>query len=162
MQLVRESFFASLEADVVHVSSMFPFGPYSFPSVGGAHARHHTSVTLYDLIPHIRSDVYLRDEQAARSYELQLAQLRRADLWLAISESSRREGLEQLGLPAHRVRNIPPGAEEQFNPRVLPADAEVALRVRYELWRPFVMYTGGIDPRKNVEGLIEAWAELPA
>jgi glycosyltransferase involved in cell wall biosynthesis len=87
MQLVREAFFASLDADVVHVSSVFPFGPFSLPTVGGGRARHRTSVTLYDLIPHLRRDVYLRDPQAAEAYDEQLAQLRRADLWLAISES---------------------------------------------------------------------------
>ena len=38
---------------------------------------------------------------------------------------------------------------------------ERALRERYCLTRPFVMYTGGIDHRKNIEGLISAYARLP-
>ncbi|REW28955.1 hypothetical protein DSK63_05340, partial [Mycobacterium tuberculosis] len=36
-----------------------------------------------------------------------------------------------------------------------------ALRARYSLHKPFVMYTGGIDHRKNIDGLIRAFALLP-
>ena len=35
------------------------------------------------------------------------------------------------------------------------------MRKEYQLCRPFIMYTGGIDPRKNIDGLIRAYAELP-
>ena len=35
------------------------------------------------------------------------------------------------------------------------------MRERYELKRPFVMYTGGIEYRKNIEGLIRAFGRLP-
>ena len=36
-----------------------------------------------------------------------------------------------------------------------------ALRQRHGLVHPFVMYTGGIDYRKNIDGLIRAYAALP-
>ena len=38
---------------------------------------------------------------------------------------------------------------------------EQELRNRYGLSRAFVMYTGGIDFRKNIEKLIDAYAQLP-
>jgi glycosyltransferase involved in cell wall biosynthesis len=160
-EALREAFFASLDADVVHVASVFEFGPYSCPTIGRGPGRHRTAVTLYDLIPHLNREVYLHRPEVARDYDGGLAQLKRADLWLAISESSRREGVEHLGLPDDRAVNISSAIDGHFAPGDVPADRDVQLRVHYGLWRPYVMYTGGIDPRKNVEGLIEAWARLP-
>ncbi|HYF18108.1 MAG TPA: glycosyltransferase, partial [Ramlibacter sp.] len=87
---------------------------------------------------------------------------RRADLWLAISEASRREGIERLSLPAGQVVNISSAADPHFIPGTVPPEYEAALRHRYGLWLPFVMYSGGIDHRKNIEGPISAWAALPA
>ena len=120
------------------------------------------AVTLYDLIPHIYADIYLHPTGSAPVYYERLDNLKRADLWLAISESSRREGVEHAGLPADRVVNISSAADEHFTPGTVPVEYEVGLRLQYGLWRPYVMYTGGIDHRKNIEGLIAAWAALPA
>ncbi len=161
-ELVREAFLASLKPDVVHVASLFESGPYSVTSVGLGTGTHRTAVTLYDLIPHVYPEIYLDRPKAARDYGEKIDHLRRADLWLAISESSRREGIERLGLPAQQVVNISSAADTHFTAGAVPAEHEAALRHRYGLWRPFVMYTGGIDHRKNIEGLIEAWAALPA
>lgn len=161
-ELVREAFLASLKPDVVHLCSMFESGIHSVSSVhAGVHALP-TAVTLYDLIPHIYPQHYLVTPQARREYEEKIGHLRRADLWLAISEASRREGMERLGLPADRVVNISSAADEHFTPGTPPPEREAALRGTYGLARPFVMYTGGIDHRKNVEGLVAAWARLPA
>jgi glycosyltransferase involved in cell wall biosynthesis len=161
LEAVRASFFASLHADIVHVASPFDFSQYAFGTIGGAPAPHRTAVTLYDLIPHVYSDVYLAPPGAADAYYTRLDSVKRADLWLAISESSRQEGIEHAGLPHDRVVNISSAADEHFVPGPVTPDHEVGLRVLYGLWRPFVMYTGGIDHRKNIEGLIEAWAALP-
>src|SRR3569832_1833719 len=35
LETVRHSFFESLAPDVVHLASLFEFGPYSFPTIGG-------------------------------------------------------------------------------------------------------------------------------
>jgi len=160
-ELVREAFLASLKPDMVHIASIFESSAYSVTSVHkGPHAVP-TAVTLYDLIPHIYPDIYQDTAQAAREYEEKIAHLRRADLWLAISESSRREGLERLDLPPAQVVNISSAADEHFTPASVNAEREASLRQQYALQRPFVMYTGGIDHRKNVEGLVRAWAALP-
>jgi glycosyltransferase involved in cell wall biosynthesis len=59
------------------------------------------------------------------------------------------------------VTNISAGIEECFSPGV-PSEIESdALRVRLGLVRPFAMYLGVIEPRKQFEGLIRAWARVP-
>jgi glycosyltransferase involved in cell wall biosynthesis len=160
-ELVREAFLAGLKPDIVHVASLFESGPYSYTSIGLGTGTHRTAVTLYDLIPHVYPDIYLHRPEAAREYGEKIDNLCRADLWLAISEASRREGIDRLSLPSEQVVNISSAADEHFTPGRLPARGEAALRRHYGLWRPFAMYTGGIDHRKNIEGLIAAWAALP-
>src|SRR3569832_640351 len=161
LETVRHSFFESLAPDVEHLASLFEFGPYSFPTIGEPPASFRTAVTLYDLIPHARRDIYFADGNTSRDYDAKLEHLRRADAWLAISESSRREGIDLLGLPADRVTNISSAADEHFYPRAVDPVWEANLRLHYGLSRPFAMYTGGIEFRKNIEGLIEAWGRLP-
>lgn len=162
-ELAREAFLASLRPDVVHVSSLFEgLGDDAVTSVGALSGNIPTAVTLYDLIPYIHRKPYLENPEVERWYLGKLEQLRRADLWLAISESSRCEGVEYLGLPNDRAVNISTDADAQFGPLELSAEGEERVRAKYGLSRPFVMYTGGIDHRKNIEGLIRAFSVLPA
>lgn len=156
---LRERFLESLRPDVLHVSSLFEgLGDDVTTSIGEVAADLPTAVTLYDLIPLVRRDVYLANPAVADWYERKLASLRRADLWLAISEHTRREGIELLGLPEDRVRSISSAVDPMFRP-VEPAD-EAALRRRYGLEKPFVLYTATIEPHKNVEGLFTAYGKL--
>ena len=141
---------------------MFESGIHSVSSIALTKAGFRTAVTLYDLIPHIYPHIYLDTEQAKTEYGEKFEHLRRADLLLAISESSRQEGLDRLGLMPSQVVNISSAADEHFTAAAVDAGREAALRGRHALARPFAMYTGGIDHRKNIEGLIRAWAALPA
>lgn len=162
-ELAREAFLASLRPDVVHVSSLFEgLMDDAITSIGALSRNILTAVTLYDLIPYIHRKPYLDNPDVERWYLGKLEQLRRADLWLAISESSRCEGVEYLGLPNDRAVNISTDADAHFGPLELSAEVEELVRKKYGLSRPFVMYTGGIDHRKNIEGLIRAFSTLPA
>lgn len=160
-ELIREHFLQQLRPDWVHVSSLFEGGDNSVTSIG-RFARLPTAVTLYDLIPYLHPEHYLAHPMVRSWYMRKLAHLRNADLLLAISEHSRQEAIEALGLPADRVVNVSTDADARF--RVIDMDRATvhSLRDRYGLRRDFVMYTGGIDYRKNMEGLIEAYACLPA
>lgn len=161
-ECVREAFLAELKPDLVHVSSLFEgFADDAVTSVGAFDRVLPTAATLYDLIPLLYRQRYLADPAREAWYERKLTHLRRADLVLAISESSRQEGIACLNLPAERVVNVSAAADAQFRPVAVTDDQQDALRRRLALQRPFVMYTGGIDQRKNVEGLIGAYARLP-
>lgn len=161
-EFLREAHLKSLNADFVHVSSLFEgLGDNAVTSVGSFTESCNTAVTLYDLIPLVNSDSYLSDRVVEQWYLRKLASLRRARLWLAISEHSRQEAIEWLGLPTGRIATIYPAADEMFRPIRLPVDEIRAILHRYGLERPFVMYTGGIDRRKNIESLITSYASLP-
>jgi glycosyltransferase involved in cell wall biosynthesis len=161
-ELLREKFLADLRPDVVHVSTLFEgLADEAVNSVGRLDATVPTAVTLYDLIPLLRPDDYLRKPVVKRCYMRRLQSLKRADLLLAISESSRREAIEALQILPERVVTIGAGLPRSFHGSEASHDAQETLTARYGLRRPFVLYTGGDDPRKNLEGLIAAFALLP-
>lgn len=159
-----EAFLASLEPDVVHVSSLFEgLSDDAVTSVGAyGYGRHLTVVTLYDLIPLINQERYLSNPVIDRWYRRKIDDIRRADLLLSISESSRQEGLTHLHFTDDQIVNISTAADPQFRPKTLSEKESENLKTKHGINRPFIMYTGGIDHRKNIEGLIEAYAILPA
>ena len=160
-EVLREQFLMSLQPDWVVVTSLFEgFGHDAVTSVGRT-LRQKTAVVLYDLIPWIHKGIYLTDSRVRPWYLGKLDHLRRADLLLAISASSGREAVDYLGFNAADVENISTAADPRFAPYLVTPDARARLASSYRLHRDFVMYTGGIDHRKNIEGLLGAWAQVP-
>lgn len=160
---IRESFLASLQPDVILVTSLFEgLGDDAVCSVDLLGHGIPTAVVLYDLIPLINPDEHFRSSVRHRKwYQRKIQSLKRSKILLAISESSRREALSTGFFNENSVRNISTGCNEEFGVQ------QIKLEEREELWRtlrisrPFVMYTGGADERKNLHRLIESYAALP-
>ncbi|HTV84724.1 MAG TPA: glycosyltransferase family 1 protein [Dyella sp.] len=117
--------------------------------------------TLYDLIPLHNPDVYLGHPRVRQWYEQSIDVLRRCDLLLAISEWVRQDAIERLGLAPERVVNIGAAVDAGFRKPQADVAASEDLSRRYGMTRPFVLYSGGFEQRKNVSSLIEAFARLP-
>lgn len=78
-----------------------------------------------------------------------------ADHVLTVSECSRRDITERLRFPAERISVVYPGIDrDQFKP-----DFSVSSRSNS---RPYILCVAGSDPTKNVETLLDAFAQLPA
>jgi glycosyltransferase involved in cell wall biosynthesis len=153
----------NLDADVVWYSSVLE--GYNDDAVlpDAPPAGVATVATLYDLIPLHDPDAYLGHPRVRQWYEQSVETLRRCDLLLAISEWVRKDAIERLGILPERVVNIGAAVDESFRapePGAVAVASE-ALRRRHGIVRPFVLYSGGFDSRKNVAALIEAFAALP-
>lgn len=161
-ELIREDFIASLAPDVVLVTSIFEgYWANAVTSIGARIGGPKTAAILYDLIPLVNQAQYLPTRELREYYFRKLDWLKNAGLLLSISESSRQEGIELLGLPGDRVVNISTAVGPQFRPSVPAPDAAHALRERLGITRNMVMYApGGFDPRKNFARLIEAYSGL--
>ncbi len=161
-ELLREEFLAALQPDIVLVTSLFQgLGDNSVISIGAHRPNLITAVIHHDLIPLVYPEHYLADPTVAAWYYERLDHLRRADLILANSESTRLEIIDYLGLEAAQTVSVPHAMNSDFfGVTSLSDEAESRLRQRYGLDRPFVMYTGANDARKNNEGLIGAFAKL--
>lgn len=81
------------------------------------------------------------------------------DLRLAISESSRLEGIEYLKLKPELSVNISADADEWFQPMDVAAVRQEVIRNQYGLVKPFVLYAGLTTARMG--RLIGAYARLP-
>jgi glycosyltransferase involved in cell wall biosynthesis len=162
-ELIREKFLSDLRPDILHISTMFEgFQNEVVTSVGRLTKEVPTAVTLYDLIPLLHQERLLPDAVGKRIYLRRAQSLKRADILLAISESTRREAIKVLGIAPERIVTIGAGLEESLRTRVdVTSNARTQIASRYGLHRPFVFYAGAVDPHKNVEGLMAAFALLP-
>jgi hypothetical protein len=103
-ELVREAAIAALRPDAVLVTSLFEgYVDDAVTSVGSYAGAERTAVILYDLIPHLNPARYLGSPAQRAHYERKVDSLRRAGLVLAISDYSRREGIDALGFDAARA-----------------------------------------------------------
>lgn len=86
--------------------------------------------------------------------------VRRAARVIAISESTRRDVIDLLGVPAERVTRVYCGVDPSFRP--LASDRVAAFRREKRLSDRFLLFLGTIEPRKNVVTLVQAFAALVA
>ncbi|RME46347.1 MAG: glycosyltransferase family 1 protein [Caldilineae bacterium] len=112
-------------------------------------------VTVYDLS-------FLHFPEAFRPWKRLYLRLftrhsvRRARAVITISESTRRDVMRAFGAAAERVHTIYCGVDESFRP--LPAEQVEAFRARRGLPERFIFQLGTLEPRKNVTGLLHAYA----
>ncbi len=111
-------------------------------------------VTVHDLSYLVYPEHFSR--QGRRFFRQALELTRRdADLVLCSSEATRRH-CEEAGLDPGRLRVVPLGAD------VAAASDEDIARVRaaHGLERPYVLWVGTLEPRKNLPRLLDAYARL--
>jgi glycosyltransferase involved in cell wall biosynthesis len=85
---------------------------------------------------------------------------KRAAGLIAVSESTLRDAVRILDLNPETIHVIYPGVAEPF----FKANAEThgSARRKYGLRRPYALYVGTVEPRKNLDRLLDAWQTLPA
>ncbi|WDS35632.1 glycosyltransferase [Pseudoxanthomonas sp.] len=158
---MREAFLQGLRPDVVHVSSLVEGGlDEAVTSIGVRTPAPFTAATLYDLIP-LHDPSYIASDWAQPWYHDKMSSLRRADLLLAISEHVRRDVVDVLSVAPDRVVNISSAASDIFRPVPMTEDLRRQFKRDYGIQGDYLMYSGAMDPRKNLERLLAAYAMLP-
>ena len=125
-------------------------------------------VTIHDM-----SSLLFDEKSGARmrmrKYRLQRG-LRRADRVIAVSEATRRDVQNMLGIPADRLRVVYNAPDPEFfahrpaadarhaGPDVLPARTAAASWSATRSSIPFLLYAGNIRTQKNIPRLVEAFA----
>ena len=91
---------------------------------------------------------------------LMLAAARAADRVIAISNAGAEEIVEHFGVRPDRVRVIPLGVDAKlFVPG--PPEATRSTIARLGLREGYFLFVGTLQPRKNIQGLLAAYASLP-
>lgn len=126
----------------------------------GTHA--HFAVTLYDLIPLLFPDRYLREATVRARYKTRLELVKSADLVCAISESTRGDAIRELHLDPEKVHVIGGGVSRFFRPSFTQReDARLVSSMRPALNGQFIFTVLGEEWRKNVDRLVQAYMALP-
>jgi len=127
--------------------------------------RPHISGIVYDVIPWLFPQQYLSDPYLARRYAYQLSLLPSVNHLFAISNSARNDVVRVANLPLSSVTNIYGGIDASRWGALQPASANAApLEISnaqgegFVLRQPYWLYVGGGDFRKNVQGLVRAFA----
>lgn len=162
-EYLREAAIAAMQPNVVLIMSLFEgWSDDAVTSVARFDQETPSAAILYDLIPLITPDEHFRSNAAlAAYYQRKLDSLRNCSALLAISESAKNEALNALNYPDNHVTNISSGCDSRFRPMPLGVTENKVLLHKYGITKPFVMYTGGADERKNLNRLIEGFGRLP-
>ncbi len=113
-------------------------------------------LVIHDVAALRYPDAYSRPYVAYQRRQLPLL-ARRARRVITVSEFSRAELIEVLGVAPERVAVVPEGVDERFSPCADPAPAAG----RYGLARPYVLVVGTASARKNL-GVLERAARALA
>jgi glycosyltransferase involved in cell wall biosynthesis len=119
-------------------------------------ARAKRVITIHDLSPVSHPRFFPPRKRLWHWMQDVKGQARRATRLIAVSEYVRRDIIETFGVPPERVVAVHSGVDPFF--RLDPGEAKLkTFRAMHGLAKPFVLFVGTLEPRKNVLGLIEAF-----
>ena len=122
------------------------------------HQPHRLGI-VYDLIPHLFPDKYFPSPESRGSYLQSLRLMRECDHLFAISQATRRDTIRHAGVDAARVHCVY-GDIDQRKRAIIEDGGDAGAAERHGLRQPFSLYIGGEDWRKNMDGMVRAFAHF--
>lgn len=137
--------------DIIH--DPFGIAPFLGPRFGARRI-----VTIHDAIPLIIPEPQNKLDPWRFRIALPLM-THAADYVLTDSVCSKTDLMKHLHLPAAKIRVIHCGVEERFF-AITNAEARKQILARYRITTPYLLYLGGLNERKNIDRLLEAFARI--
>lgn len=111
--------------------------------------------TVYDVVAWLMPETMQRTQRWAHRVYFQ-RDLKQAAAIVTISKGTRRRLRQWLGIEANRV--VPPAVDQSF--RIPAREVQGAVRRKYGLVSPFLLTVGTVEPRKNLEAVLQAFEIL--
>ncbi|MEH2267215.1 MAG: glycosyltransferase, partial [Nostoc sp.] len=160
-ELLLKTVLMAADVDVIFIPSPMEGLDSTIPDYSDCPKK--VFVICYDLIPLLFSEKYLNNPNLLSFYMKRLRNVQNADFIFAISEATRQDIIKYLDIPPERVLNVSGGVSSFFTP--IPAHEHQAwlenFARKFGIYKKFILYTGGEDWRKNIEGLVTAFSALP-
>ncbi|MCF5195977.1 glycosyltransferase family 4 protein [Pseudomonas syringae] len=116
--------------------------------------------TIMDMIPVLHPEWIKQDLKRLKSW-LFTTSIERADHIITISEYSKQDMVSHLGIAPERISVTPLGVEPVYFERIGAAERDRVLDT-YGLKPGFFLVVGTLQPRKNLQRVLEAFQQLPA
>ena len=117
-------------------------------------------VTIHDVIPLVLPWAFPPKHRWVLA--MALARIRKqAEMVIVPSMAAAEDVVHFLRVERERISVIPMGCEPRFQPVEEPSRAAV-LRRRYNLPERYILFVGTLEPRKNVQTLLQAFAQVIA
>jgi glycosyltransferase involved in cell wall biosynthesis len=117
-------------------------------------------VTIHDLGYHYYPEAHTLSQNAYLRWSTR-HNARTAARVVVDSEATQRDVAHYYGVSTEKLTVVYPGRDETLAPVADPA-VLAAVRARYGLAGPYVLYVGTLQPRKNLVRLVRAFSELQA
>ncbi|MCM1082007.1 MAG: glycosyltransferase [Clostridium sp.] len=156
---IVKKFLKKNDIDVFYVTSPFQGGYLLYRREWFENVK--VIATVYDIIPYVFKDKYLPDKSSYEFYMTCLDNLRWMDEYLVISNSVKNDMIKYLDFPAEKIHVIYGAVDEElYRQMEINVDEKTTLYRKYDIIGDFIMCTGGDDYRKNIAGLIGAYAKM--
>lgn len=118
-------------------------------------SKYKTVVTVHDLTPLVFPKYFPKGVRGSFKWFIQKSSLRKANLIIADSMSSKKEIIKFTGIKENKINVIHLAAGEQFR-KLKIENLKLKIARKYELPEKFALYVGDVTWNKNLPRLIEA------
>lgn len=140
-----------IQTDLVHFTGQFNLSPYITQKY---------IVTVHDLIPFLFKKPFFYGGQIKYFYNRDINKLKnildKAAKIITVSGFSKDDLIKVLEIDPQKVEIIHNGIGDQFKKRADPDQIDVVLK-KYNIMQPYVLYTGGMEDRKNIKALLRSY-----
>ena len=118
-----------------------------------------TALYVYDMAYKVYPETI--GEKTLRMLNENLAEsCRRADRIITISEFSKQEIIKYLGIPSEKIAVVPCAVDHSIYNNIIDLDELTVIKKKFNIDQDYFLYLGTLEPRKNIERLIDAYAAL--
>ena len=130
---------------------------FNYDIVPGTYGK---SVTfIYDMVYKVYPETISKDTIKMLDYNLDKA-CKKSDHIITISKFSKSEIMKYMNVPENKISVIPCGVDHsRFHP-YYSEDVVERARIKYGIPKNYILYLGTLEPRKNIELLVEAYCNL--
>jgi len=137
------------QADVFHATNQISNPP----------RRPRLTATIHDMTAWLLPEVHTPGNRAA-DYRFAERILKRAAGLIAVSEQTRADAVRVLDLDPSKIHVIYSGVAQDFFEATPKSAAAAALK--FGLKHPYILFVGTLEPRKNLDRLLDGYAQLSA
>lgn len=147
------------QIDIFYITSPFELMTFVYKKEWFQGVR--TVATVYDIIPYVMKERYLPEKESYETYMERVEMLRWVDMYLVISQSVKDDMISYLKFPEEKIHVIyGAGTPNLFRKIEVSEGEKEKLCSKFKIKDRFLMCTGGDDERKNLAGLIKAYAKI--